>query len=53
LAEDAFANAKVPYRSLTDYPTLISLAVEKGQVSADTEQLLLSWRKDPAQWQGI
>lgn len=53
VADQAFANAGVPYRSLTNYANLISLAVEKGQVSADTEQLLLSWRNDPAGWQGI
>jgi orotate phosphoribosyltransferase len=53
VADKAFEEAKVPYRSLTNYANLISLAVEKGQVSADTEQLLLSWRNDPANWQGI
>jgi orotate phosphoribosyltransferase len=52
LAEQAFATAGVSYRSLTDYPNLIALAVEKGQVSAETEQLLLNWRKDPAGWTG-
>ena len=52
-ADKAFADAGVPYRSLTNYTNLISLAVEKGQVSADTEQLLLQWRNDPANWQGI
>ncbi len=52
-ADKAFADAKVPYRSLTDYTHLISLAVEKGQVSAETEALLLQWRTDPANWQGI
>lgn len=53
VADKAFEEAKVPYRSLTNYANLISLAVEKGQISADTEQLLLSWRNDPANWQGI
>ncbi len=53
VAEKAFAEAKVPYRSLTDYTHLISLAVEKGTVTAETEQLLLNWRNDPANWQGI
>ena len=52
-AEEAFAKAGIAYRSLTDYSHLISLAVEKGQVNGDLEQLLLSWRKDPAAWQGI
>jgi orotate phosphoribosyltransferase len=50
LAEQAFSDAAVSYRSLTNYPTLISLAVEKGQVPADTEELLLQWRNDPENW---
>ncbi|MBW0178323.1 orotate phosphoribosyltransferase [Sediminibacterium sp.] len=49
-ADEAFAKAGVSYKSLTNYTSLISLAVEKGQVSAETEQLLLQWRKDPAGW---
>ncbi len=52
-AEKAFKEAGVSYQSLTDYPTLINLAVEKGIVSADTEQVLLQWRNDPANWKGI
>lgn len=53
IADKAFAEAKVVYRSLTNYTQLISLAVEKGQISAQTESLLLQWRTDPANWQGI
>lgn len=49
-ATEAFAKAGVSYKSLTNYSSLISLAVEKGQVSAETEQLLLQWRMDPAGW---
>ena len=52
-ADEAFANAGITYKSLTNYSSLISLAVEKGQVSLKTEQLLLEWRKDPANWKGI
>jgi orotate phosphoribosyltransferase len=49
-ADEAFAKASVTYKSLTNYSSLISLAVEKGQISAETEQLLLQWRQDPAGW---
>ena len=52
-ADQAFADAGVPYRSLTNYANMISLAVEKGQVTEETEQTLLQWRNDPANWQGI
>ena len=53
IAEKAFTEANVPYRSLTDYTNLISLAVEKGQILPETEHQLLAWRNDPANWQGI
>lgn len=52
-ADKAFAEAGVTYRSLTNYTQLIGLALEKGLISAETEQLLLQWRRDPAGWQGI
>jgi orotate phosphoribosyltransferase len=52
-ATKAFETAGIPYRSLTNYSSLIELAVEKGQITAETEQLLLQWREDPANWKGI
>jgi orotate phosphoribosyltransferase len=53
VADEAFAKAGVKYKSLTNYSNLISLAVEKNIVSAITESMLMDWRKDPANWQGI
>ncbi|MCX6299404.1 MAG: orotate phosphoribosyltransferase [Bacteroidetes bacterium] len=53
IATKAFEDAGVKYLSLTNYATLISMAVEKGTISADTEKLLLQWRTDPANWKGI
>lgn len=52
-ATKAFEAAGVPYQSLTNYSSLIELAVEKGQVSPETQSLLLQWREDPANWKGI
>ena len=52
VAKKAFEASLVNYRSLTDYNTLISLALEKGMVPADTEKILLQWQADPAGWQG-
>ena len=52
VAKKAFEASFVNYRSLTDYNTLISLALEKGMVPADTEKILLQWQADPAGWQG-
>jgi len=50
VAKKAFEAAGVPYKSLTNYASLISLALEKGTVSADEEAILLKWREDPASW---
>jgi orotate phosphoribosyltransferase len=51
-AENAFKEAGIPYRSLTNYPTLIELAIEKGLVKANEQNTLLNWRADPASWTG-
>lgn len=52
VAAEAFEKSSIPLYSLTNYQTLISLAVEKGMVNADDEQTLLNWRQDPANWKG-
>ena len=49
-ATTACANAGVKTSSLTNYPTMIELAIEKGLVTADTKDTLLNWSKDPANW---
>ncbi len=50
-AEEAFEKADVTYESLTNYPTLIKLAVEKNIVDASEQDVLLKWSADPAHWQ--
>ncbi len=50
VATKAFENANVKIQSLTNYTTLIQLALEKNIVSADTENLLNSWRENPSEW---
>ena len=50
VAETAFADAGVKYRSLTNYGALIELAIEKRIITEDQEALLLQWRNDPAAW---
>ena len=50
VAKTAFENAKVSYHSLTDYDTVISLAIEKNYVSERDQNTLLNWRADPANW---
>ena len=53
IADKAFSAAGVPFFTLTNYNTLIELAVEKGIVSAEQEKTLLNWRQDPANWNVI
>jgi orotate phosphoribosyltransferase len=53
VAEEAFRAHGLAYESLTNYPTLIKLAVEKGLVSPGLEDILLKWRDDPANWKGV
>jgi len=51
-ADKAFKTAGIPYQSLTNYNTLIDLAMEKGIVSSDQQKTLLNWSADPANWLG-
>ncbi|MCM5528131.1 orotate phosphoribosyltransferase [Parasegetibacter sp. NRK P23] len=50
VAAEAFEKAGVPWISLTNYSSLISLAIEKGIVTSDQENLLLQWRENPSTW---
>ena len=52
-AVKAFADAKIPFKTLTNYETLIQMAVEKGAVSAAQQSVLLNWQADPANWKGL
>jgi len=53
VAKEAFNRASLVYYSLTNYPVLIQLAVEKGIVSSNQQEILLKWRDDPANWKGV
>lgn len=53
VAKEAFEKANIPYISLTNYEQVTALAIEKGIVSADQQDVLLNWRKDPAKWTGV
>lgn len=52
-ATNAFDKASLVYYSLTNYPTLIELALEKGIISKTQQEFLLKWRDDPANWKGV
>lgn len=52
-AIEAFANSSVVFYSLTNYPTMISLAIEKGIITPEQEGILLKWQDDPSIWSGF
>jgi orotate phosphoribosyltransferase len=45
-----FEQAGVPLRSLTNYSTLVGLAVEKKLFSEEEQAILLKWQADPGNW---
>ena len=49
-AATACSDAGVPTISLTNYPTLIELAVEKGTIDPEDQNTLLNWSKNPSEW---
>lgn len=53
VAQEAFQKADVPYFSLTDYPNLLQLALQKGTIREEEREILLKWRADPASWTGV
>ena len=53
VADRAFAEAGVKLTSLTNYSSLIQLALEKGIVSPEVESVLMQWRDNPAGWNGL
>lgn len=47
-AVDAFAAAELPLQSLSNYSTLIDVALAQGKIAESDVALLQSWRQDPA-----
>lgn len=49
----AFKEAGVEFYPLTDYSSLIGLAVDKGLVTPGQEGVLLKWKESPSSWTGF
>ncbi|AIQ13871.1 orotate phosphoribosyltransferase [Paenibacillus durus] len=47
-ATDAFKEAGIPLQSLSNYSTLIDVALGQGKIVASDVELLQSWRRDPS-----
>ncbi len=52
-AAKTFIAEGIETRSLTNYSTLIGLAVEKGSLNAAQHETLVKWREDPANWKAV
>lgn len=50
-AAQAFNEASVSLQTLTDYPTLLEVAREKGYIQEDSLEVLNRWRTAPDTWQ--
>lgn len=53
VSTEAFKNHRITYHSLTNYPVLLDLAIEKKLLDARQLEVLLKWRDDPANWTGF
>lgn len=49
-ASSSLENASVSAHTLTDYPTLVEVALEKGVISEQDVSKLESWRENPSEW---
>lgn len=52
-AKKAFEKEQLMYHSLTNYTSLLNLAVQNKIVRKEDEEVLLKWRNDPANWKGL
>jgi orotate phosphoribosyltransferase len=50
LAEESFRRAGVELHTLTDYRTLIEMALGSGYVKEEQLEVLEQWRKNPSKW---
>lgn len=53
VAIKAFQEAEVIFHSLTNYPSLLTLAERKGIIRPEEAEVLLKWRSNPANWAGV
>ena len=49
-AQQGFADAKVRLHTLTNFSTLVSVAAERGTLTAEEQQKVLAWNQNPKEW---
>jgi len=52
-AKQALEQAQLEVFSLTNYPTMLELAIKKGIIKPEQQEILLKWQTDPANWTGV
>lgn len=50
VARETFEKEAIKLISLTDYPSLIQLAIDQKLVTPEHEKTLLNWRENPSEW---
>jgi orotate phosphoribosyltransferase len=50
LAEENFSKANCPLTTLSNYNTLLNVALETGYISKENLEVLLKWRQSPDTW---
>lgn len=52
VAEEQFKKSGIRLETLTDYPTMIRMAIDSQYIRADQAELLEQWRINPSEWNG-
>lgn len=50
VAQDAFQKAACPYKTLTDFQTIVNVAAEENLIEPHHMDVLRSWSANPQQW---
>lgn len=48
--KELLKQADIKSESLTDFPTLVEVAIKREYISENDKENLLSWSKDPSEW---
>ncbi|WP_096435473.1 orotate phosphoribosyltransferase [Alteribacter populi] len=48
--KEAFDACELDYQTITDFKALVTEAVNRGEITANEQNLLLSWQQDPIGW---
>ncbi len=49
-AQQGFADANVRLHTLTNFSTLVSVAAERGTITAEEQHKVLEWNQNPKEW---